>query len=183
MSTSDKLLFGIYPGGITGDDTGGLAAGAPDDPDRISAALDLLQGGPDRPFLVRAYVPFTDTTANGAPHPTATPADAARYARRGRRLDLVAQYRSAAGDVPGYCDFLRDLVEQYGAVTDTLQVPEEPNATGVPTLTGTARPSSTRSSPGCPRPRSRRGGSATTTCGSGSTPRSSSVRTRVSSPT
>ncbi|WP_202918760.1 hypothetical protein [Saccharothrix deserti] len=133
MSTDhDKLLFGIYPGGITGDDSGGLATGAPDDPERISAALDRLQGEPGRPFLVRAYVGFDDTTPNGAPHPTATPSDAARYAQRGRRLDLVAQYQSASGDVAGYCDFLRDLVEQYGAVTDTLQVTEEPNVPGKP---------------------------------------------------
>ncbi|NUT47136.1 MAG: hypothetical protein HOV94_07445 [Saccharothrix sp.] len=130
------MLFGIYPGGVTGDDTGGLASGAPDDPERVVAALDLLQGDPDRPFLVRAYVGFDDTTASGAPHPTATPADAARYAVRGRRLDLVAQYQSRSGDVAGYCAFLRDLVEQYGAVTDTLQVTEEPNVVGNPTLDG-----------------------------------------------
>ncbi|MGW4204365.1 hypothetical protein [Streptomyces sp. NPDC004726] len=130
------MLFGIYPGGVAGDDTGGLASGPPDDPALVSSALDRLQGRPDRPFLVRAYMSFDDATRLGEPHSTATPADAAQYAIRGRRLDLVAQYQSTAGDVDGYCDFLRELVEQYGAVTSTLQVAEEPNVTSNPTLDG-----------------------------------------------
>ncbi|MFE9743696.1 hypothetical protein ACFYOT_02200 [Saccharothrix saharensis] len=124
------MLFGIYPGGASGDDTGGLATGAPDSPDRISALLDELQGATGA-FLVRAYTAFKDT--GGTP---TTPADAARYAVRGRRLDLVAQYQSASGDVTGYCAFLRDLVERYGAVTATLQVTEEPNVTDNPVLDG-----------------------------------------------
>ncbi|MEU4951568.1 hypothetical protein [Streptomyces lavendulae] len=135
-TTPGGLLFGIYPGGLTGDDSGGLTTGPPDDPARVSAALDRLQGRADRPFLVRAYVGFDDATRPGGPHPTATPADAARYAVRGRRLDLVAQYRSSSGDVDGYCEFLRELVVQYGAVTRTLQVTEEPNVTSNPLLDG-----------------------------------------------
>ncbi|MDI2125632.1 hypothetical protein [Yinghuangia seranimata] len=130
------LLFGIYPGSATGDDTGGLAAGKPDDPERIDALLDRLQGPEGRPFLVRAYLQFTDRTELGAPHPTATPPDAARHAVRGRRLDLVAQYQSAVGDVDGYCAFVRELVAQYGPVTETLQITEEPNVAGNPTLDG-----------------------------------------------
>ncbi|MGA5518485.1 hypothetical protein ACPCK2_19875 [Streptomyces pseudogriseolus] len=134
--TKHRLLFGVYPGGVSGDDSGGLAGGPPDDPDRVTEALDRLQGRPDRPFLVRAYTAFDDTTRLGGPHATAAPEDAARYAVRGRRLDLVAQYQSAAGDVDGYCRFVRELVEQYGAVTSTLQVTEEPNDTGNPVLDG-----------------------------------------------
>ncbi|MFI7497609.1 hypothetical protein ACIBVL_03680 [Streptomyces sp. NPDC049687] len=130
------IVFGIYPGGTTGDDTGGLAGGLPDDPVRVSGALDRLQGRPGRPFLVRAYIGFDDTTRLGEPHATAAPAAAARYAVRGRRLDLVAQYQSTAGDVDGYCAFLSELVEQYGAVTSTLQVTEEPDVTSNPTLDG-----------------------------------------------
>lgn len=130
------LLFGVYPGGATGDDEGGLAVGPPDEPDRISAALDRLQGAPERPFLVRAYLGFTDTTPAGGPHPTEAPADAARYAVRGRSLDLVAQYRSASGDIEGYCRYLRELVGQYGEVTGTFQVAEEPNVTTNPNLDG-----------------------------------------------
>ncbi|GAA0707876.1 hypothetical protein [Streptomyces thermocarboxydus] len=133
---SQRLLFGVYPGGVTGDDSGGLASGPPDDPERVVEALDLLQGRPERPFLVRAYTAFDDSTGLGGPHATAAPEDTARYAVRGRRLDLVAQYRSAAGDVDGYCQFLRELVDQYGSVTSTLQVTKEPNETTNPVLDG-----------------------------------------------
>ncbi|GGZ37865.1 hypothetical protein GCM10010387_34860 [Streptomyces inusitatus] len=132
----EGLLFGVYPGSVAGDDTGGLAEGPPDDPARVTAALDRLQGRPGRPFLVRAYTRYDDTTPPGGPHPTATPAAAERYAARGRRLDLVAQYQSTTGDIDGYRRFLRELVELYGPVTDTLQVTEEPNVTSVPTLDG-----------------------------------------------
>lgn len=136
LPAHDGLLFGIYPGGATGDDTGNVIGGPPDDPALIASALDRLQGRPGRPFLVRAYVTFDDTTRLGTPHATATPADAAQYAVQGRTLDLVAQYQSTTADVDGYCDFLRELVEQYGPITSTLQVAEEPNITSNPTLDG-----------------------------------------------
>ncbi len=132
----DALLFGIYPGGVAGDDAGGLAGGPPDDPDLITAALDLLQGRAGRPFLVRAYLAFTDDTSLGMSHPTSTPTEAARYATDGRSLDLVAQYQSPRGDVAGYVGFVRELVAEYGAVTATLQITEEPNVTGNPVLDG-----------------------------------------------
>ncbi|MCD9194719.1 hypothetical protein [Streptomyces albireticuli] len=60
--THEGLLFGIYPGGVAGDDAGGLADGPPDAPSRVPSALDRLQGRPGRPFLVRAYTGFDDTT-------------------------------------------------------------------------------------------------------------------------
>ncbi|NIH78560.1 hypothetical protein [Amycolatopsis viridis] len=127
------MLFGIYPGGVTGTDSGDLTAGPPDDPARILGALTELHGA--RPFLVRAYLGFDDSTSDG-PHETATPAGASRYAGDGRSLDLVAQYQSPSGDVSGYCAFVRRLVEQYGAITSTLQITEEPNVPGNPTLDG-----------------------------------------------
>ncbi|MFF0156192.1 hypothetical protein ACFYRY_01440 [Streptomyces sp. NPDC005263] len=136
LTAHEGMLFGIYPGSVTGDDTGGLTGGPPDDPALVSNALDCLQGRPGRPFLVRAYTGFDDATRLGEPHATATPAAAAQYAVRGRRLDLVAQYQSAAGNVDGYCAFLRELVEQYGPVTSTLQVTEEPDVTSNPVLDG-----------------------------------------------
>jgi hypothetical protein len=137
MTTAkDDLLFGVYPGGTTGDDTGGLATGPADDPERITTALRQLQGKPGRPFLVRAYLGFTDATEQSAEHRTLAPSDAARYTGDGRRLDLVAQYQSSAGDIEGYCAFLRDLIGQYGAVTATVQIAEEPNVVGNPTLDG-----------------------------------------------
>ncbi|GAB3569625.1 hypothetical protein GCM10027445_21690 [Amycolatopsis endophytica] len=130
------MLFGIYPGSVTGDDSGGLAGGPADDPELMADAVGVLQGRPDRPFLVRAYLGFHDETPPVGPHPTLTPVDAARYTGQGRSLDLVAQYQSASGNIAGYQTFLRQLVEQYGPHTGTLQVTEEPNVPGNPTLDG-----------------------------------------------
>ncbi|WP_018654041.1 hypothetical protein [Actinomadura flavalba] len=124
------MEYGIYPGSITGDDRGGLASGPPDDPDAILAALRDLAGG--RPFLVRGYTAFTDPGRDA----TETPRDVARYAGEGRRLDLVAQYQSDSGDVPGYLAFLRGLLRRHGPSIATLQVTEEPNMTDVATLDG-----------------------------------------------
>ncbi|WP_116109457.1 hypothetical protein [Amycolatopsis ruanii] len=127
------MLFGIYPGGVTGTDSGQLTSGPPDDPARITQALTALR---ERgPFLVRAYLGFDDSTPDG-PHATVTPAGAARYTGNGRVLDLVAQYQSPSGDVDGYRAFVRRLVEQYGAVTGTLQIAEEPNVPDNPVLDG-----------------------------------------------
>lgn len=130
------MIFGIYPGSIAGDDRGGLASGPPDDADAILRAVTELQGSPSRPLLVRAYVAFTDDTDPSGRHPTITPGNAARYVDAGRTLDLVAQFQSRSGDVEGYGTFLGALVEQYGPVTSTLQVTEEPNVSGKPVLDG-----------------------------------------------
>lgn len=48
----------------------------------------------------------------------------------------MAQYQSPRGDVAGYVGFVRELVAEYGAVTATLQITEEPNVTGNPVLDG-----------------------------------------------
>ncbi|MFF5212852.1 hypothetical protein [Streptosporangium sp. NPDC000396] len=131
--TSDGFIFGIYPGGIAGDDTGGLAQGPANNPERISEALRRLQSG-DRPFLVRGYLSFIDS--GDARQITQAPERVEQYAGDGRALDLVAQYRSQSGDVIGYTDFVRQLVRRHGHHTAFLQVTEEPNVAGNPTLDG-----------------------------------------------
>ena len=53
---NDPFTFGIYPGGMSGTDTG-LTTGPADSSQAIEHALRILQG--DAPsFLVRAYVPY-----------------------------------------------------------------------------------------------------------------------------
>jgi hypothetical protein len=99
MTASTGLLFGIYPGGATGDDAGGLARGPAGDPERIRAALENLRPG-GRPFLVRGYIAFVDS--DDTREVTAAPEGVERYAGEGRALDLVAQYQSHRGDVAGY---------------------------------------------------------------------------------
>lgn len=133
MTASAGLLFGIYPGGATGDDTGGLAQGPADDPERIRAAIGKLRPG-GRPFLVRGYVSFVDS--DDTREITEAPDGVERYAGDGRVLDLVAQYQSHRGDVAGYTGFVRRLVRDHGRSTATLQITEEPNVAGNPTLDG-----------------------------------------------
>jgi hypothetical protein len=113
-----------------------MTVGAPDESRHIIKALDELQGRDGRPFLVRAYRVFADLGDPDRRSPTENPVAPARYVGRGRSLDLVAQYQSRRGDVTGYCSFLQTLIAEHGPAISTLQVAEEPNVTGHPTLDG-----------------------------------------------
>ncbi|GAA3096972.1 hypothetical protein [Streptosporangium carneum] len=125
------FTFGIYPGALLGDETGAVPLSRPDDPERIIAALRLLQG--DAPtLLVRAYRPFAQTVAPDAPP---TPADPARYLGQGRKLDLVLTFREPTGALDGWLDFVRATVRTEGPQLGTLQLCEEPNA-NLPVLDG-----------------------------------------------
>lgn len=120
--------FGVYPGGATGDDAGSIVTGPPDDPTKILAALADL-----RVHRVRGYAPFRDRSSEPA---TATPPTIDRFVGDGRALDIVAQFLSPAGDVDGFVAFVEALILRYGASIATLQIGEEPNVTGNPTLDG-----------------------------------------------
>lgn len=118
------MIFGIYPGGALGDDQGRVLTGLPDDPALITRALDDLGV-----TLVRGY------RAYGGGEPSA-PERVERYVRPGRRLDLVLQYRSPTGAVDGYAAWVREAVARYGDTIATLQITEEANVVGNPTLDG-----------------------------------------------
>ncbi|MFG2845853.1 hypothetical protein ACGF12_22185 [Kitasatospora sp. NPDC048296] len=112
------FTFGIYPGGLLGDDTGLIEPVRPDDPARIAAALRELQG--DAPeLIVRAYRLFPD----GA-H---TPERPEQYAVEGRKLDLVLQFRERSGELAGWLDFVRRTVRAEGGRLACVQICEEPN--------------------------------------------------------
>jgi hypothetical protein len=132
-STRPGLIFGIYPGSAVG---GNGPAGPPDRPDRISQALDQLQGPGGRPFIVRAYDVYADPDDTSQPTALQAPEGYGRYLGQGRTLDLVAQYHSRPGDVDGYCAFIETLVERHGEHLATLQVGEEPNISDNPLLDG-----------------------------------------------
>lgn len=117
------LHFGIYPGGILGDDQGIVHPVRPDAPDRITEALDALQGD-TATLLVRAYRSFAATVSPEPP----TPADPARYLQRGRKLDLVLQFREPSGELEGWLEFVREAVRTGGPHLASVQICEEPNA-------------------------------------------------------
>ncbi|MFF1906806.1 hypothetical protein [Kitasatospora sp. NPDC058218] len=113
------FTFGIYPGGLLGDDIDVIEPVSPDDPALIEAALRELQGEAPT-LLVRAYRPY--------PEGPGTPVEPERYAVEGRRLDLVLQFRDPTGDLDGWLDFVRRTVREEGHRVATLQICEEPNA-------------------------------------------------------
>ncbi|MFJ8045813.1 hypothetical protein ACIRBX_35410 [Kitasatospora sp. NPDC096147] len=117
------FTFGIYPGGILGDDRGIIHPVSPDDPDRANEALDALQGEAGT-LAVRAYRSFARVAT---PHTPPTPADPHAYLRRGRTLDLVLQFREPSGELTGWTDFVREAVRTGGPRLASVQICEEPN--------------------------------------------------------
>ncbi|MET9089667.1 hypothetical protein ABZX77_48755 [Streptomyces sp. NPDC004237] len=118
------MHFGIYPGGILGDDQGIVHPVRPDVPDRITEALDALQGD-TATLSVRAYHSFAATVT---PLEPPTPADPATYLQRGRKLDLVLQFREPSGELEGWREFVREAVRTGGPNLASVQICEEPNA-------------------------------------------------------
>jgi hypothetical protein len=132
VSPSRPLIFGIYPGGPVGAETG-LLQGLPDDPFKIHPLLDDLQGN-TRPFVVRCYDSFQD---HGSPLATiaSAPQNYAQYARKDARpLDLVLQFRSASGDLSAYLDFVRSRINEHHHLLYSIQITEEPNFTNGPNI-------------------------------------------------
>ena len=122
MAHPPSFVFGIYPGGEAGSDSG-IATGPPDDPLRIQQALDRLQGEADR-FIVRCYERFSDADAP-SPWPLQAPQNYAQYLGPGRLLDLVVMFQSKRGDVAGFLDLVRALIGQYGPQLYSIQITEE----------------------------------------------------------
>ncbi|MQS12038.1 hypothetical protein F7Q99_06945 [Streptomyces kaniharaensis] len=112
------FTFGIYPGGLTGDDTGIIEPVRPDDPALITAALSELQGEAPE-LLVRAY--------RSHPSGAHSPECPEQYAADGRKLDLVLQFRNPAGQLDGWTEFVRRTVRAEGHRLAVLQICEEPN--------------------------------------------------------
>jgi hypothetical protein len=129
MNSTRKFVFGIYPGGEAGSDKG-MAFGPPDDPARITAHLDVLQGE-SRPFVVRAYERYSDAD-NPSKWPAQAPRDYEQYCHPERPLDLVVMFQSVRGNVAGYLEFLRTIIRRHARRLYSLQVTEEANFIGGP---------------------------------------------------
>ena len=114
--------FGIYPGGEAGSDDG-VVSGPPDDQAKVEQALNQLEQG-GSPLIVRVYDRFSDADAPSR-YKREAPENYARYAQAGRKLDLVAMFQSARGDVDGFVAHLRGLLARHGERMYALQVTEE----------------------------------------------------------
>lgn len=107
-STTDGLLFGIYPGSGVGLDAGsGLIEGKPDDPEKIKAALIDLAG--DQPFLVRGYIQYV----GGGIGKFLTPPGIRSYCHDNLHLDLALCYHSNDNDMENWQHFVRQTIAEY----------------------------------------------------------------------
>jgi hypothetical protein len=118
-----RLVFGIYPGGMTCTESEPLI-GTADDVEHTEDALARLSEG--RPFLIRAYAHYTGPGRAE----NLTPPGLTRYLHGERRLDLVLCFRSADGDLNDWAQFVRAAVCRYGLHLAAVQVAEEPNNPG-----------------------------------------------------
>jgi hypothetical protein len=134
---SGGLRFGVFPFGMAGGPDG-LAAGPPDDLDRVAAAIIELQGdGP--PLLVRMYVAWAGADAAEM----AMDQIAQLATAEGVTWDLVLAYRDPGGDIAGWTAFVAAVVQRFGMVFDTIQVTGEANLTHVPAAADGAYPNAT----------------------------------------
>src|SRR6516225_5519694 len=115
------MVFGIYPGGVAGTDTG-LTNSKPDDPALIKQSLAQLQPA-DKKIIIRAYVHYngSDEFANEAP------LNAEQYAVTDYSLDLVLCYRTEVFNEVSWKEFIKKAIQRYGNKLNSLQITEEPN--------------------------------------------------------
>ena len=127
-----KIVFGIYPGGPAGSNSG-LAAGKPDDPTKINEALDHLQGNDRRQLLVRAYMPFVahDRKLGVKAAPSSAKQysdyDVSRQKISQRKLDLVLTFGDMQGDIEAWSQFVRKAIRLNADRLGKVQITEEPN--------------------------------------------------------
>lgn len=127
-----KFIFGVYPGGITGTDSGsGFTNSLPDNAAEINKALDSLQDG-NNEFWVRCYMGYH---GNGVSK-SGTPENPRQYVRKNRKLDLVICYQSLLEDINQFEHFVRTQIRNFGKDLAKIQITEEPNLHGIPAVDG-----------------------------------------------
>ena len=124
---TQPLRFAIYPGGELGSDSG-LTAGAADNTRSVLSAIAQLKP-PTAPLILRVYERFQDE--NPKYHPT-SPFHSTPLLDAGYPLDLVLQFNSLSGNVPGFCDFVRRKANEFGPRLYSVQITEEANFTHGP---------------------------------------------------
>lgn len=133
---SSTLRFGAFPLGLAGGPDG-LAAGPPDDFDKIAEAFARLQGdGP--PLLPRMYVAWA-----GADSTEQVVQQVRELAAPDLGWDLVLSYRDPNGDIAAWTDFVSRVIRDYGTRFAAVQVTGEPNLTIAPAAADGAFPRAT----------------------------------------
>ena len=121
--------FGIYPGGMSGTDTG-MTSGPVNDPQKIAHALSKLHGSAPM-FIIRAY---TGYKGKGQPA-SIVPENPEQYVTSNRCLDLVLCFQTEEHDLDGWKDFIKEQIATYSVQLRYLQITEEANV-NLPSLDG-----------------------------------------------
>ena len=120
--------FGVYPGGMSGTETG-MTSGPVDHPQLINGALDQLQSSAQT-LIVRAYRGF-----KGAGNVSSeTPLLPEQYLFR-RQLDLVLCFQSPTYNTSDWQSFITSAIERFSHHLRYLQITEEANV-NLPSLDG-----------------------------------------------
>jgi hypothetical protein len=124
-----RLRFGITPAGEAGA-LGPMVPAVPDDPPRTLAALGSLRPA-DGPLVLRLNRLFWSDGEAGIQRFLTL---VHRYTSNGYLVELQVRYHPAPGregDVPGFVDFVREVVHRFGANPRVvgLQVTNEVNFT------------------------------------------------------
>lgn len=128
----NNLVFGIYPGGVTGTNSElELTKGKPDSPVLIKEALNKLQPAKG-PLLVRCYLRYR---GNGKSE-NHNPVDPIQYVNANRKLDLVLGYKPENANMDDWRSFVKNQVRKYGKHLSKIQITEEPNVHGIPVVDG-----------------------------------------------
>src|SRR5690554_5733096 len=93
MAVRYPFNFGVYVGGNNGTLDGKGTNGPNDDPNKIQAALDELQGDSSE-FLVRAYTGYEYDPVKKKLTTISTPEKPEQYAIHARKLDVVLTFQN-----------------------------------------------------------------------------------------
>jgi hypothetical protein len=119
-----SFTFGIYAGSAVGEGSG-LRAATPDDPWRIRAALDRLQGAAPY-FLVRGYLHYIGAgqTAHN------TPLAPEQYATSTRKVDLAFCHQTDDPDLSSWIALIEETIQRHTSTLGSVQIAEEVNVVG-----------------------------------------------------
>lgn len=122
--------FGVYCFSASGTESGMTTSGPADDVQKITHALNDLQGSAAT-FLVRCYAGYHGVDRA----PRTVSKDVLVLTSPTRKLDLVLCFQSNEEDMDGWKKFISDHIKLYGQHTKYLQITEEANVS-LPSLDG-----------------------------------------------
>lgn len=125
MRTNRKLTFGIHPFGKVGMPEG-VAAGAPDNFDKIGQALMELKGNAEE-FVVRSYVHYS-----GAESAEKVLNEIGQLLQIEMQWDIVLSFRDEGMNLDAWLKLIREIIKEFGSRLYTLQITGEANLVDMP---------------------------------------------------